>query len=111
MRRTLVSATLLLLASIVLIAGIEHYDALHRERQLARDLSQQLEPFQRALQAGIDALIAENRRLAEQIAADPNLAEPALEAIAGEILAARYGGEEFALIAADTLPAAALRMA
>lgn len=87
MRRTLLSATLLLLASIALVAGIERFDALHQERQLARDLSQQLEPFQRALQDGLDALIAENRRLAEQIAADPGLAEPALETIAGEILA------------------------
>jgi diguanylate cyclase (GGDEF)-like protein len=87
MRRTLASATLLLLASIALVAGIERYDALYREHRLARDLSQQLEPFQRALQTRLDALIAENTRLAEQIAADPSLAEPALEAIAGEILA------------------------
>ncbi|CRI66442.1 exported hypothetical protein [Thiocapsa sp. KS1] len=87
MRRTLVSATLLLLASLALIAGIERYDALNWERELSSDLSQQRAPFQHALQTRLDALIAENRRLAEQIAADPNLAEPALEAIAGEILA------------------------
>lgn len=89
MTRTLLSAILLLLACIALVAGVEHFDARLQLQTREDALTAQLRPLGARLQQRFDSVVALNRRLAANAAKLPEITEQSLAP-----LVARMGAEQ-----------------
>lgn len=89
MTRTLLSAILLLLACIALVAGVEHFDARLQLQQREDALNAQLRPLGTRLQQRFDSVVALNRRMAANAGKLPELSEQSLAP-----LVARMGAEQ-----------------
>jgi len=86
LKNVLLSAILLLLVSISIIAGIEHYDQYRLEQASLRDIEDQLELHSGRLEATLDSIVRLNRQLSAETAANPMLASNQLQRFAEKLI-------------------------
>jgi diguanylate cyclase (GGDEF)-like protein len=86
MKRTLLTAFLLLWLCFLLVLGLERYDQARHAEQRAQTVAQQMQPHAERLQSKLDALVRDNRALAQRLQGLPQWTGPAVQAMAAEVL-------------------------